>query len=59
MLGQGITPQQHHPIAELMSDEELKRFLETIRGNVERTVVQLPPHQSYVERFCGAAMATA
>jgi tryptophan halogenase len=59
MLGQGITPQQHHPIAELMSDEELKRFLETIRGNVERTVAQLPPHQSYVERFCGAAMATA
>jgi len=54
MLGQGITPDQHHPSADLMGDEELKGFLEGIRQQVERTVGQLPQHQEYVERYCGA-----
>ena len=52
MLGQGITPSQHHPIADLMDDVELNGFLEEIRGRVERTVAQLPPHADYVARYC-------
>ena len=51
MLGQGITPQQHHPVADLMSDAELNGFLEEIRTRVERTVAQLPPHADYVARY--------
>ena len=47
MLGQGIMPRQHHPVADLMGDEELSRFLEGIRSSVERTVLQLPKHQAY------------
>ncbi|WP_426193909.1 tryptophan halogenase family protein [Massilia sp. DWR3-1-1] len=54
MLGQGIHPRQHHPSADLMGDEELRAFLDNIRGGVERTVAQLPGHQDYVERYCGA-----
>jgi tryptophan halogenase len=54
MLGQGIMPDQHHPSADLMGDEELSGFLEGIRKQVERTVAQLPQHQAYVERYCGA-----
>jgi tryptophan halogenase len=56
MLGQGITPDQHHPSADLMGDEELSAFLESIRTRVERTVAQLPAHQEYVERYCGAKL---
>src|ERR1700761_3573615 len=52
MLGQGITPEQHHHIADLMNDVELNGFLEEIRGRVERTVAQLPPHADYVARYC-------
>jgi len=52
MLGQGITPSQHHPIADLMDDVELNRLLEEIRSRVERTVAQLPPHAEYVARYC-------
>ena len=55
MLGQGITPSQHHPIADRMGDAELNGFLEEIRGQVERTVAQLPPHADYVARYCKAA----
>ena len=54
MLGQGIEPQQHHPVADLMGDQELSRFLEEIRTNVEKTLSQLPAHQAYVEQYCKA-----
>jgi tryptophan halogenase len=54
MLGQGMMPDQHHPSADLMGDEELNGFLEGIRKQVERTVAQLPQHQAYVEGYCGA-----
>jgi len=53
-LGQGIEPQQHHPVADLMGDQELSRFLEEIRTNVEKTLSQLPAHQAYVEQYCKA-----
>jgi tryptophan halogenase len=55
MLGQGIMPQQHHQAADLMGDAELSRFLEDIRMTVNKTVSQLPKHQTYVEKYCGIA----
>jgi tryptophan halogenase len=59
MMGQGITPRAWHPIAEKLSDEELERFLSTIRDNVARTVTGLPEHGAYVARYCGAAEPVA
>lgn len=55
MLGQGIMPQQHHPVADLMGDEELSQFLGGIRSSVDKTVMQLPSHQVYVEQYCKAS----
>ena len=54
MLGQGILPQQHHPVADLMGDAELAGFLGDIKATVDRTVAQLPSHQAYVEQYCKA-----
>lgn len=54
MLGQGIMPQQHHQSADLMGDAELTQFLEGIRSAVNKTVMQLPAHQAYMEKYCGA-----
>ncbi len=56
MLGQGITPQQHHQVADLMGDEELSGFLNSIRSTVDRTVAQLPPHQAYVKQYCESSV---
>ena len=53
MMGQGITPKSHHPIADKMTDEELKYFLEKIKNNISRTVSMLPSHGEYVKRYCG------
>ena len=58
MLGQGIEPQQHHPVADLMGDEELSRFLDGIKTSVEKTVAQLPAHQTYVEQYCKGDIAS-
>ncbi len=57
MLGQGITPHAHHPIAAKLPDEELARFLGGLRQSVTTTVRGLPPHADYVARYCGAAPA--
>ncbi len=54
MMGQGIVPRQHHAVADVMSEEELSRFLDMISENVSRTVAQLPSHQSYLASYCPA-----
>lgn len=54
MMGQGIMPKAHHPIARKMSDEELTRFLASLRENVASTVAALPAHYQYVSQYCGA-----
>jgi len=51
MLGQGIMPAQYHPIADVMSDDELTRFMSQIRQRIERTVAQLPRHETYVRQY--------
>jgi tryptophan halogenase len=55
MLGQGLMPEQYHPVVDVMDDDELTRFLQGIKGNVDKTVAQLPAHQAYVEQYCKAA----
>ena len=59
MLGQGIMPQSHHQTADLMGDEELAHFLGSIKSNVDKTVMQLPSHQAYLERYCSSSMLRA
>jgi tryptophan halogenase len=55
MLGQGILPKHHHPVVDVMSDEDLTRFMETIKANVDATVAKLPNHQDYVKQYCNSA----
>jgi tryptophan halogenase len=59
MLGQGITPRAHHPIAAKLSDAELNGLLSGIRDNIARTVQSLPRHHDYIARYCDAAEADA
>jgi tryptophan halogenase len=52
MLGQGIYPEHYHPVAGVMSDDELRAFLANIKSRVDKTVAQLPGHRVYVEQYC-------
>jgi tryptophan halogenase len=54
MMGQGVTPQRYHPVADVMSEPDLARFLGEIRSNVDSTVRQLPAHMDYLRSYCPA-----
>jgi len=56
MLGQGLYPQQYHPIANMMEDDELEGFLSGIHKSAQRLVSQLPEHQKFIEHYCKEAM---
>ncbi len=59
MLGQGMEPEQQHPVADLMGDDELACFLDGLRVRVENTVEKLPANQAYVDQSCKAPLASA
>jgi len=54
MLGQGLLPENYHPIVNMMTDEELKSFLMTIKNSVNNLVDQLPSHQQFIDSYCKA-----
>ena len=54
MLGQGLMPEQYHPIVDMMSDAELERFLSSIKTSVDHVVEQLPTHQQFLNQYCPA-----
>ena len=54
MLGQGIVPEQYHPVVDVMGDEELQRFLDDVKSKVDNTVAQLPRHEVYIKQYCKA-----
>ncbi|WP_230769974.1 tryptophan halogenase family protein [Sphingomonas sp. Leaf4] len=54
MMGQGIVPERHHPIAARLTDDELDRLLSMVRRQVADTVATMPPHGDYLARYCPA-----
>jgi tryptophan halogenase len=54
MIGQGIIPEQYHPVADVLGDDELTRLMQNIKQRVDQTVANLPQHQAYVEQYCKA-----
>ncbi len=55
MLGQGLEPEQYHPIVNMMDEDELQRFLTGIHSSVGQLVNQLPEHQRFIDHYCKAA----
>ncbi|GIR40178.1 MAG: hypothetical protein CM15mP51_09580 [Porticoccaceae bacterium] len=48
MLGQGLTPEQYHPIVNMMSNKELESFLANLKAMVDHSVGQLPSHDVFL-----------
>lgn len=57
MLGQGITPLQHHPLSRALSDADLQRVLAGIRQPIRQAVANMPPQQVFIDRHCKASPA--
>ena len=58
LLGQGIVPSTHHPVARLLDDEETFTRLAHIREVIEQTAQQLPTQDQFLEQR-GGAMSSA
>ena len=52
MLGQGLEPSNHHKMAGMMSDAQLKHSLAALKSGVFRAVTRLPQHGVFVRRHC-------
>lgn len=48
MLGQGLNPAGHHPLADQPSEAELREFLDLLAGAVRGQVAAMPDHADYV-----------
>jgi len=59
MLGQGLMPEQYHPIVNMMSDDELRGFLSGIDQAVTNLVAQLPGHLDFINHYCPSKSETA
>lgn len=52
MIGQGLIPMQHHQIADIMSDDELKNFLSSLKASIDNAVTKLPSHHDFINQYC-------
>jgi tryptophan halogenase len=55
MLGQGVTPQDYHPIADGLSDDQLREKLANTMRLKKDPLPKIPPHDKFLEMFCGNA----
>ncbi len=53
LMGQGIMPTGHHPVAKLMPEGRLEKALGDLRGGIQSAVAALPPHGEFVRQYCG------
>lgn len=54
LQGQGVVPQDYHPLADAMSMEELSTFLTRLHTINEKTVAAMPEHAEFIARYCAA-----
>ena len=52
MLGQGIMPEDYHPLADTLSDEQLKEKLENTKKTKLQPMPKIPDHDDFLEMFC-------
>ena len=54
MLGQNLTPTGYHPLVDLVSEQGIHEYLESIRKVVAKCADIMPEHAAYIARYCAA-----
>ncbi len=54
MLGQGITPENYHPVVDKLSDEELQRLMVSIENEHNQYLARFPGHPQFIDHYCKA-----
>ena len=55
MIGQGLAPRGHDPMADVMSDDELRARMGDIRSVIARSAEVMPDHMAFIAANCAAA----
>jgi len=55
LLGQGIVPEDYHPLAGKLTDAELRDKLENTIKTKMQPMSQIPSHDEFLEMFCKAS----
>jgi tryptophan halogenase len=55
--GQNITPQRYHPVADIVSEEELESRMARIAAVMKTCADKMPAHQEFIDRHCKAEIA--
>jgi tryptophan halogenase len=54
MQGQGLVPQGHHALANLIAEDETAAYLGSVQGVIGQCVARMPSHDDYIARHCAA-----
>jgi tryptophan halogenase len=54
MYNQGLIPEDYHPVADVISEDELKLRLSKIRTGIQDRVNSMTMHQQFIEQNCAA-----
>ncbi|MGV8836134.1 tryptophan halogenase family protein [Cellvibrio sp.] len=54
LIGQGVTPNAYHPLADALTADQLSDYLTDIKTIVTKAARLLPTHQSYIAKHCAA-----
>ena len=49
--GQGIYPERHHPIADMLPEDELKKRMQEIHRVTQKCLEVMPTHEEYLEKI--------
>ena len=52
LAGQGLKPESYHPVADAISEDELRLRLTKIRTGVQNRVNGMPGHKAFIRQHC-------
>lgn len=55
MVGQGLIPENYHPVANEIPADSLVKFLADIRAQVNQNLQKIPLHKDYLDFYCKAS----
>ena len=56
-IGQGLTPERYHPLADNLPLDRLTRQLDELRSEIADRVEEMPKHASFIERYAASTAA--
>jgi len=56
MIGQGIVPEDYHPLADALTPEQLSEYHRNIKVIIKQVVDKLPPYQQFLATTHGSTL---